>query len=259
MHTCKAELSQLWDKYSWDALPFLCLGLTYGIMAVILGDNYNVSPHCHRASSNQNLDNVNVPAAVSSIFLAAAAISVRISQWPPTRVYAIVLSVFSFGYWWTQCWRPYQRYDVFFSSLIVVIVADGCIRNKWVTAGLYTIMLIYGLAALLSPRYIVRMAWSTAVPGLIVLSALVVYCIVGVNKNLPALNVTQICTSVMFLVFAGLSLGWSSMYDCNMRDWWQPVCVGHLCAGIALYVSSTEVVHPHRTTHIPLLVASNFN
>ena len=230
----RATLKTYWV----DGVIFVLIGIVYGVVVGVYAGT--VEPACNRVASNQRLDSANVPAAASSMFLAAPFLSLRFKQWIPTRIYSLVLAVMSFGFWWTQCWHPYHRWDVFLASLITLVVADGIIRNKITSGLMYASLGIYTLIVMLSPNYVVKMEESTAAPAGI---ALVYLWVVAVFKpswsHEPLIqHASQIGMSALLLLFAALCLLWSATNDCSIQTWWQPVSVGHFCGGLALYISS---------------------
>jgi len=253
--SCRGELQNLWRLYALDVLPFGVACIAY--VSIVAGFGGIALARCQNSQPRALWEeDVNVAAAASSLFLACATLSVRRSQWLPTRVYGLVLSVLSFGFWWTRCWLPYKRYGLVLGSLVPVYVADGCVRNYKFSAVLQVIVTVYSIATLASRTYAVEMRVSTVVTAVVMVILLLGYIAVAMAKRvvLPPLNTVQLITSVTFLSFAGVSLAWAD--ETTNEAWWQPVSIAHLCGGIALYVSSCRpnaVLAPTANELLPLI------
>jgi hypothetical protein len=233
----------------WDSLMWAILIAVYAVLTAVYSES--VDRTCPLTFNNQN-EIVNAPAAASSVFLAAAALSYN--SWAPLRLYSLSLAIASFGFWWTQC-NSWNRVDITLVSVIPLVVCEACAKpfrkqphskqrvnfsaqQYKMTAVVYVAIIIYIAVALSQDGYSVPMYEATAISATFIIVLLSVSIISGLS--MVTMSAKQTVAAVLVLLAAACALWISAGNRYRSRRWYQATAVGHFLAGVSMYIAALD-------------------
>jgi hypothetical protein len=201
-----------------------------------------LQPRCNDVvlQPNQRTDKINVPACVSSLYIAAVFFRWDLDRllplnWLPTMLYGVALAIVSFGYWWTQC-TSWHRPDKHLTAFMPVVVVDALCQNKCLTfiLGVVWAVCLAGIEGTGTSVDMYEMVLYATGPV-----AIAILC-VGWKRPELDFNYYNAFVSLACLGGAAFSLWLPSSNRHLTRSFFQPTAFGHFLAGVSLYVASLK-------------------